>query len=260
MKKLSPILFIIFCLIIGCNSSELPDKRKMGNTFEKKYGTINPNEVSKIAFVDKNDNNQTAQLIDIKDKNDIAIFINEINQSNHPKLIKGGKWSRFKIYLEDTIIELRIGDKSVGLPISSGTLYFFQKPKIITDLMEKYTLAYFEMESNRIIKRIDSINIYLNSKANIEINACFEGTQNQATLNFRVDNTFDLLWAGFLFCDLYEGTYKRNNDTLFLIYSTKKPERIGSKFIVNEKELIALDKKDNLTNLKFIKGKCLGLN
>lgn len=129
MNKSISILFLIISLIVGCDNSESPVKGKSGNSFTNKYGTINPNEVSKIVVADKNEKSQEALKLEIKDKKYITAFINEINLANKPQLIKGGGWSLIKINLEDTIIELRVDANSVGLPRSSGTFYFFNNPR-----------------------------------------------------------------------------------------------------------------------------------
>ncbi len=104
---------------------------------------------------------------------------------------------------------------------------------------------------------------YVPSERNVALRACFEGTQNQATLKFYPDSTFVLHWTGvFWYSKYFSGTYKVVSDTFFLSYKTEKPFRFGSKILNREQHLITLDtpeKKDQYF-VPFYLGYCQGLN
>lgn len=77
--------------------------------------------------------------------------------------------------------------------------------------------------------RLDSE--YLESP--IEFRACYEGTQNQATIKFREDKTFELHWTGAFFAnDWWTGKWSRNGDTIAFIYDKKPAEQLGEKILI----------------------------
>lgn len=102
----------------------------------------------------------------------------------------------------------------------------------------------------------------LNGK--VVFRACFEGTQNGATLKLREGNKFDILWTGVLTSSFFYGDYDQVGDTLFLNYHGLKPKRFGEIIHMdNENEfLIPIDK--NIDSLKYVVsfyyGHCKGLN
>lgn len=115
-----------------------------------------------------------------------------------------------------------------------------------------------ENELLTLIQKKDSITKYLSGKAKSKIYGCFEGTQNQAILNLRTDKSFDILWTGFLFVELFEGNYEIKKDTVFLTYSTPVANRIGQKMII-QKDKISSAKTENGI-VSFYYGECKGLN
>lgn len=77
--------------------------------------------------------------------------------------------------------------------------------------------------------RLDSE--YLESP--IEFRACYEGTQNQATIKFREDKTFELHWTGAFFAnDWWSGKWSRNGDTINFSYDKEKSEQLGEKVLI----------------------------
>lgn len=116
----------------------------------------------------------------------------------------------------------------------------------------------------RIIKNRDQLNVKLFSpvlvyivtiplsfvlpgseifKSNVVIKAHYKGTQNQAVIKFRNDKTFDLNCTGvFGYNEWFMGSYSQKGDTLFLKYSRPKPQRFGSKVLIEANKLVALDK------------------
>ena len=101
-------------------------------------------------------------------------------------------------------------------------------------------------------------------ESKIIFRACFEGTQNQATLKFREDKTFEINWTGVFFYDSwYTGTYKQNADTFYLQYSSEKPYRFGDSILNNGQSLITLNKikiDSSQYFVPFYLGDCKGLN
>jgi len=108
--------------------------------------------------------------------------------------------------------------------------------------------------------RLDSENL----ESEIVLRACFEGTQNQATIKFRRNKTFEINWTGAFFADSwYNGTYKQNADTFYLQYTTEKPYRFGDTILNNGQDLITLNKikiDSSQYFVPFYLGHCKGLN
>jgi len=105
----------------------------------------------------------------------------------------------------------------------------------------------------------------LENKSEVVLRACYEGTQNQATLKFRENQTFELHWTGVFFSSNWHyGTYKQNADTIFLYYSTRKPSGgIGDTIIIKDDLLVTINKHkvDSSRNfVPFYLGYCKGLN
>ncbi len=101
------------------------------------------------------------------------------------------------------------------------------------------------------------------SEGKVVLRACFEGTQNQATLKFYRDSTFVLLWSGvFGYSEYFSDTFSQVKDTLFLTYKTEKPYRLGRKILNKNDLLITLDTpiEDGQYKATFYLGYCKGLN
>ena len=95
------------------------------------------------------------------------------------------------------------------------------------------------------------------------LRACYEGTQNQATIKFRKDKTFELNWTGIFFSNSwYTGNYTQNSDTLLLNYKTEKPIRFGHLIVIKNGELQTIKTtSDSLENIApFYLGYCKHLN
>ena len=86
-------------------------------------------------------------------------------------------------------------------------------------------------------------------ESRIVIRACFEGTQNQATLKFRSDKSFELNWTGIFFADMwYLGTWKQDGNVLYLKYDTEKPERLDDTLLIKDGYLHEIDRLSRLSN------------
>jgi hypothetical protein len=98
----------------------------------------------------------------------------------------------------------------------------------------------------------------------VVLRACFEGTQNQAYILFREDQTFELNWTGVFFANnWYYGNYTQNADTFYLNYVSKKPYRFGDTIVNNGQDLITINKKlidSSQYFVPFYLGYCKGLN
>jgi len=105
------------------------------------------------------------------------------------------------------------------------------------------------------------LKINLNSIYGQEVfRACYEGTQNQATLILRDDDKFDLHWTGVFFYDeFFVGKYSMNGDTIILEYKKNKPDRLYGKLIVIDENLFKIEN-DTLIDTHFYTGYCKGLN
>ena len=104
--------------------------------------------------------------------------------------------------------------------------------------------------------RLDSENL----ESKIILKACFKGTQNQATLKFRADKTFELNWTGVFGADSwFIGSYLISGDTLYLKYTSEKPLRFGDTIVNNGTSLMSINKyKINSTQnfVQFYIGQC----
>lgn len=90
--------------------------------------------------------------------------------------------------------------------------------------------------------------------------ACYEGTQNQATLKLRKNGKFDIHWTGVFFSDdFYTGNYRRNGDTILLNFKTEVPGKLNDTLVIKEDYLYRL-KSDTLISTHFYLGQCKGLN
>jgi hypothetical protein len=101
-------------------------------------------------------------------------------------------------------------------------------------------------------------------ESDVVLKGCFEGTQNQATLKFRADKTFEIHWTSAFFGNSwYRGTYDRNADTLLLKYTTEQPERFGNKILFDNQSFKSLNYQNFASTryvVSFYNGDCKGLN
>ncbi len=67
----------------------------------------------------------------------------------------------------------------------------------------------------------------------IQFRACYEGTQNQATIKFREDKTFELHWTGAFFAnDWWTGKWNKDGDTIFFNYDNEIVKQLGNKVLI----------------------------
>ncbi|QKJ31512.1 hypothetical protein HQ865_17660 [Mucilaginibacter mali] len=72
-------------------------------------------------------------------------------------------------------------------------------------------------------------------ESTVVMRGCYEGTQNQAYLFFRADNTFELNWTGVFFYDKwYTGSWKKSKDTIVLQYNGDTVKALGDKVIIRD--------------------------
>lgn len=72
-------------------------------------------------------------------------------------------------------------------------------------------------------------------ESNIEFQACYEGTQNQATIKFRKDKSFELHSTGAFFANTwYIGQWDKKGDIIYLKYDNKKSERLGDVLLIKD--------------------------
>lgn len=79
--------------------------------------------------------------------------------------------------------------------------------------------------------RLDSESL----ESDVEFQACYEGTQNQATIKFRKDKSFELHSTGVFFANTwYTGRWNKNSDVIYLKYDNKKSERLGDILLIKD--------------------------
>lgn len=104
--------------------------------------------------------------------------------------------------------------------------------------------------------KIDLDKVY----GHVDFRACYEGTQNQATLKLRESGKFDIHWTGVFFYDeFFTGKYVKNGDTILLDFKTEKPRNFSDTLVVNGDYIYSL-KADSLISTHFYLGYCKGLN
>lgn len=70
-------------------------------------------------------------------------------------------------------------------------------------------------------------------ESDVEFRACYEGTQNQATIKFRKDKSFELHSTGVFFASTwYTGQWNKNGDIVYLKYDNEKPKRLGDVLLI----------------------------
>ncbi len=71
-------------------------------------------------------------------------------------------------------------------------------------------------------------------ESEVEIRACYEGTQNQAYIKFRKDKTFELNWTGvFGYDKWWTGKWNKKGDTLLLNYDNEKVKQLGDTVLID---------------------------
>jgi hypothetical protein len=103
--------------------------------------------------------------------------------------------------------------------------------------------------------KVDLENMY----GEVLFQACYEGTQNQATLKFRKEGTFEIHWTGIFSNEYFSGGYILNRDTILLDFHTVKPRQMGDTLIIKE-EYIYRKIADTIISTHFYLGYCKGLN
>jgi hypothetical protein len=101
-------------------------------------------------------------------------------------------------------------------------------------------------------------------ESQVSIRACYEGTQNQATLKFRENNTFELQWTGvFFYNEWWKGKWVIKGNTIKLTYFGKVSEKLGSELVFKNGYLVPINKsydKEKYPYPFFYLGYCKGLN
>lgn len=94
----------------------------------------------------------------------------------------------------------------------------------------------------------------------VDFCACYEGTQNQATLKLRESGEFDIHWTGVFFYDkFFTGDYVKNGDTILLDFKTEIPRNFSDTLVINGEYIFSL-KSDTLISTHFYLGHCKRLN
>lgn len=72
-----------------------------------------------------------------------------------------------------------------------------------------------------------------NLESKVQLMACYEGTQNHATLKLRTDKTFEMNWKGIYFADdWYTGNWERKGNTIYLTYKTEEAAQLGNILLI----------------------------
>lgn len=96
--------------------------------------------------------------------------------------------------------------------------------------------------------RLDSENL----ESPIELRACYEGIQNQATLKFREDKTFELHWTGAFFANSWwTGKWLKNGDTITFNYDKEIVKPLGEKVLIDNGYLRPIG--NSVDTLKFFR-------
>lgn len=100
----------------------------------------------------------------------------------------------------------------------------------------------------------------------VEMRACYEGTQNQSTIKFRVDSSFEIHSTGIFFTSTWEeGRWQKSGDTIFMVFNGGKSRLLGDTMIIRGEYLYPVaDLKyyDSLKNYRrhYYLGYCRGEN
>jgi hypothetical protein len=93
--------------------------------------------------------------------------------------------------------------------------------------------------------RLDSENL----ESVVAFRACYEGTQNQATIKFREDKTFELHWTGVFFANKWwTGKWRQSGDTITLKYDNEIVEQLGDTILISDDYLKPIG---NLVDKKY---------
>lgn len=94
----------------------------------------------------------------------------------------------------------------------------------------------------------------------VNLRACYEGTQNQATIKFRDSGNFEIHATGVFFYDSFHtGKYERAGDSIYT-YFDKQPSVLKGDTLLIQDENLYLVKQDSLEPTHFYLGYCKGLN
>lgn len=103
-------------------------------------------------------------------------------------------------------------------------------------------------------------------ESNVEMRACYEGTQNQSYIKFREDNSFEINSTGVFFAnDWYTGQWTKSGDTIFMKFDNEKPRLASDTMVIHEEYLIPSSKIALIDSTKdyrrfYYLGYCKGLN
>ncbi len=103
-------------------------------------------------------------------------------------------------------------------------------------------------------------------ESNVEIRACYEGTQNQSYIKFREDKSFEIHSTGAFFGNSwYTGQWAKSRDTIYLKFDNGNPGFLTDTLIVHNGYLIPSNKIELVDSTKdyrrfFYLGYCKGLN
>jgi hypothetical protein len=104
----------------------------------------------------------------------------------------------------------------------------------------------------------------MESEIPVSFRACYEGTQNQATILFRKDQHFELHATGVLFSSTWiTGDWRRQGDTLFLQFDQQTSRLLSDTVLIEGKNLVPTQfLKDSSRNnfALFYLGDCKGEN
>ncbi|GGH03520.1 hypothetical protein GCM10007352_06240 [Mucilaginibacter phyllosphaerae] len=80
-------------------------------------------------------------------------------------------------------------------------------------------------------------------ESDVKFRACYEGTQNQASIKFRKDKTFELHWTGvFFYNDWTTGKWELEGNKLTLNYNSKATAVLGNNLLIDSGYLVPHDK------------------
>jgi hypothetical protein len=104
-----------------------------------------------------------------------------------------------------------------------------------------------------------------NLESDISFRACYEGTQNQSTIKFRTDNSFEIHSTGAFFANKwYLGHWRLTGDTLFLKFNKEGNRLLSDTIILKDNHLIPISQEFNDSLIKYNRfyylGYCKGLN
>jgi len=105
-----------------------------------------------------------------------------------------------------------------------------------------------------------------NWEGKVAMRACYEGTQNQSTIKFKVDSSFEVHSTGIFFASFwYKGRWRKSGDTIFMKFKGEKPRLLSDTIIIREEYLYPTAEMkyyDSLKNYRrhYYLGYCKGEN